>query len=214
MKTRSKSWRIASRPRRAFTFIELIVAVALSIILLRGMYTILTSATDLTTLSEERMGLMLEASAIFDYIGRDLARVPYSGGQLFTVSDGGETLIFKATGAASSHLHVYIRYKFENPGGEDYGMIIRGVYSDEECTAAVDDDGDGPNDVNMAIGRKVAAFDVKYHSGGDIDGSWSSATTESTRAVKFIMKLGSVTTVEPTLPDETFTIIIPILSPN
>ncbi len=162
-----KTWSAngSRRPRRrAFTFIELIVAVGLSVILLRGMYTVLHSATDLTTLSEERMSLLQEASAIFDYIGADLARVPFSGQRYFNVASTPPRLILKATSRTGGD-DVYIKY--ECNAGEK--KVVRGVYKDQGCTIAVDDDGDGHNDVGMVIGRSVQSFEVKYHASGDIN---------------------------------------------
>ena len=80
----------AARRRGGFTFIELVVAVGLSIILLRGMYTLFDSATKLERLSEQRMVSMLEISAIFDYIAGDIARSP-------TTSDYAVTAVIKDT---------------------------------------------------------------------------------------------------------------------
>jgi len=206
----SKTWSAngSRRPRRrAFTFIELIVAVGLSVILLRGMYTVLHSATDLTTLSEEKMSLLLEASAIFDYIGADLARVPFSGQRYLSVTSSG--LIFKASSRTAGD-DVYIKYEYDLGGKK----VVRGVYKDQGCTVAEDDDGDGHNDVGMVIGRSVQSFDVRYHASGDIDGSWNTGSgdpAKNTRAIRFIMKLSSMIP-GASLADETFTIIIPIMS--
>ena len=205
----SKTWSAngSRRPRRrAFTFIELIVAVGLSVILLRGMYTVLHSATDLTTLSEEKMSLLLEASAIFDYIGADLARVPFSGQRYLSVTSSG--LIFKASSRTAGD-DVYIKYEYDLGGKK----VVRGVYKDQGCTVAEDDDGDGHNDVGMVIGRSVQSFDVRYHASGDIDGSWNTGSgdpAKNTRAIRFIMKLSSMIP-GASLADETFTIIIPII---
>jgi len=207
-----KTWSAngSRRPRRrAFTFIELIVAVGLSVILLRGMYTVLHSATDLTTLSEERMSLLQEASAIFDYIGADLARVPFSGQRYFNVASTPPRLILKATSRTGGD-DVYIKY--ECNAGEK--KVVRGVYKDQGCTIAVDDDGDGHNDVGMVIGRSVQSFEVKYHASGDINGTWSVGSgdpAKNTRAIRFIMKLSSMIP-GASVADETFTLIIPIMS--
>ncbi len=74
--------------RRAFTFLELILAVALSVVLIRGMYTIFSAATSLTQMSEERMVGLLEVSAAFDYLSADFARIPSAGKMNLNTSGG------------------------------------------------------------------------------------------------------------------------------
>jgi prepilin-type N-terminal cleavage/methylation domain-containing protein len=198
---------VPRRGRRGFTFIELIVAIALSIILLRGMYTIFDSATNLTRLSEQKMGLVLETSAVFDYIAADVARVPFSGEKKFIIS--GNTLVFRASNRVAGEPDVYIRYQFVS--GSDYGKLVRGVYTSEGCGTGYDDDGDGRNDVGMIVGRQIKSCSIQYSSGDDFDSSWSTGTTDSTRALKFTMTIGSPTPGAE-LKDEDFTMIFPVMS--
>jgi len=196
--------------RRAFTFIELIVAIALSVILLRGMYSVFGSATDLTRVSEERMDVMLEASALFDFITDDLARAPLVGGQEFSLP-GTDTLIFKATNRSAGGDPVYIRYEYVSSG--DYGKLVRSVYKEMACSSRADDDGDGQNDPDMVIARQISAFEVRYHASGEIDGTWSTGNVmppDTTRAIRFHVKMGSSTPASQ-LADETFTFVVPIM---
>jgi len=199
--------------RGAFTFIELIVAVALSIVLLRGLYTIFDAATDLTRLSEERVYVMLEVSAAFDYMADDLGRVPYSGDRVFKVS-GGNTLVFRALSKTGGE-DVYIRYRLVSVDST-YSKIVRGVFEEEGCTTGVDEDGDGSSETGMVVARRVRSFSVRFHKSGDINGSWSSSGEQgtSTRAVKFVIGLDSTTpgTTAGSKPAEVFTLIIPVMS--
>lgn len=189
---------------RAFTFIELIVAVALSVILVRGLYEMFASATALTRLSEEKTVQLLEVAALYDSLSGDLARVPMSGTRYF--SAGGTSLVFRASPRSGSE-DVYIKYDY-NPGAE---RILRSVYREQTCTTAVDEDGDGNPDTSMAIAHKVKSFSIGYHVSGDIDGVWTaSGTSTESRAVKLVAKIG---TLMPggTLPEETFTLIVPVV---
>jgi len=178
-----------SAPRRtaAFTFIELVIAIALSIVLLRGMYTIFHAATRLASMCEEKTCVLLEASAAFDYMAGDLARVPASGNRLFKVQDGGQTLIVKALARAGSDPYVYIKYKYESGGGK----LTRSVWKDESCSQRADDDGDGSDDSDMVVGRQVKSFDVEYHVAGGIDGTWGAGEADNTKAVKVALEQGS-----------------------
>ncbi len=198
---------------RGFTFIELIVAVALSIVLMRGMYVVFYSATNLTTLSESKSELLLESSAIYEYISRDIARAPYSGPRLFNTS-GGSTLTFRATGLGGRS-DVYIRY------GHDGNNLNRSVFSvadDGSVGDPTDEDGDGAIDSGMAMSSKVTSFEVWCHSSGGIAGGWSQASSSTTRAVRVRFKLNSSllagSGLQPDVVDRltTFIVCFPVMS--
>ncbi len=217
---RLRSGQTSNEERRrrwaAFTFIELIVAIALTVVLLRGMYTIFFAATSLTRLSEEKSVVLLEGVAVFDYLATDLARSPYTGTQYFKT--GATELVFQACpreGSAGSD--VYIRYHYD--GGAK--RLIRGVYTTSACSVAFDDDNDGDadNDINMIIGRNVEApFDVQYYDDtcSDTTGAGKQGVADGrVRAVKLQMTLQS-RPVDSGIPDDApfamaFTQMIPIL---
>ncbi len=205
---------VSLRPRRTrgFTFIELIVAVALSIILMRGMYVVFYSATNLTTLSEGKSELLLEASAIYEYISRDIARAPYSGSRSFTAS--ANTLLFRATGLAGRN-DVYIKYELE---GNNLKRTVYSVGAGGSVGSPVDEDGDGTIDSGMIVSSKVTLFETACHSSGDINGGWSQGTSTTTRAIRVRFKLTSALLAGSGLQSDvierltTFTVCFPVLS--
>jgi hypothetical protein len=174
------------------------------------------SATDLTRASEEKLELMLEASAIFDYLAGDLARVPYTENRMFYVGDGGYTLIFRALNRTAGGDDVYIRYQYLS--GSPYGTIERGVYSSYDAgsvSGPVDEDGDGHNDTGMVVGRWVNSFGAAYHVSGSISpdpsaAGWGTTTVTDTRAVRFEMTLGT-NRPDKVLGNQDFDVIIPVM---
>jgi prepilin-type N-terminal cleavage/methylation domain-containing protein len=209
--------------RRGFTFIELIVAVALSIILIRGMFTMFHSATRLTALSDERMQVLLESSAVYEYLATDLTRAVTGEGFYFQAAADGSSIIFRAM-PISTASDVYIRYQISG------NKLQRSVLA-APSGAAVDDDGDGHNDVDMVVGMNIKAFDVKCHAAGAINdgaggigGTWGSGgiwdpndeTSVAPKAVKFVINflnpIADPNAVAGTgLPEEEYTMIIPVM---
>jgi len=208
--------------RRAFTFIELVVAIALSIVLLRGMYTIFHSAIRLTRLSEEKMVAMLEISAIFDYLAGDIARSPTTTDNYFLeIADGRKSITFQAMRLDGViEKEVYIKFYLS---GTD---LMREVLGDDNSTQATEAD-DGEDGSPIKIGHNITEFQVWYfdNTKDDIDaaGAWDltgqlppssppdPATPDDlrTRAVKFKITIQSQT--EDGLVDQTFTQIFPIM---
>jgi Tfp pilus assembly protein PilE len=184
---------------RAFTFIELVVAVALSIVLIRGMYTVFHSATKLTSMSEERMQILLESSAVYEFLASDLTRaVTETGDYYFNTTSGGSTFTFKAKAQSTSY-DVFIRYTFSDAGKSIRRDVLNG--SGSSPGAAVDDDGDGNVDSNLIVGNNIGSFDVEYHtedpasstdgsindgSGGISTNCWGAGTASRLpKAIKF-----------------------------
>jgi len=206
---------MSPRPRRcgAFTFIELIVAVALSIILMRGMYVVFYSATNLTTISEAKSELLMEASAIYEYISRDIARVPYSGSRLFNTSSG-TTLTFRATGLAGRS-DVYIQYARE---GNSLKRSTYSVAQDGSIGDPADEDGDGTADTGMVVSSKVTSFEAWCHNSGGIGGTWDQGTSSTTRAIKVSFKLNNAILAGSGLQSDvvdrltTFVVCFPVMS--
>ncbi len=199
--------------RKSFTFIELVVAVALSIVLLRAMYVIFDAATGLARACIERQCIMLEASAIFDQISGDLERTSRSRILYFNVSSDGQTFVFLVPrDAGLSTPYAYIEYSFDKAPGADYGTITRSVYSQPDCSpaTALDENGDGAPDVDIVIGRRVRSFDAQHHVSGGLDGEWARGITCFTRAIKCVVRQGGMTN-DGVVPDETFDMTIPIM---
>jgi prepilin-type N-terminal cleavage/methylation domain-containing protein len=215
--------------RRGFTFIELIVAVALSIILIRGMFTMFHSATRLTALSDERMQVLLESSAVYEYLATDLTRAVTGEGFYFQAAADGSSIIFRAMPLATAH-DVFIKY--QKVGNK----LQRSVFAPDgtgnaPSGTAVDDDGDESDDVDMVVGMNIKAFDVKCHAAGAINdgaggigGTWGSGgiwdpndeTSVAPKAVKFVINflnpIADPNAVAGTgLPEEEYTMIIPVM---
>jgi prepilin-type N-terminal cleavage/methylation domain-containing protein len=212
--------------RRGFTFIELIVAVALSIILIRGMFTMFHSATRLTALSDERMQVLLESSAVYEYLATDLTRAVTGEGFYFQAAADGSSIIFRAMPLATAH-DVFIKY--QKVGNK----LQRSVFAPDgtgnaPSGTAVDDDGDESDDVDMVVGMNIKEFNVKYHdNNGSVnagDGSinescWATGTVNSgvaPKAVKFVINflnpIADPNAVAGTgLPEEEYTMIIPVM---
>jgi|GEM_PF-3049053 len=212
--------------RAAFTFIELIVAVALSVVLVRGMYTVFSAASALTRLSEEKTVVLEEAAAIFDYLAADLARSPYTSDTYYmNVSADRKSIMFQATRLdIAVDSYVYIRYYLS---GTD---LMRQVYERNEdgSFTEFDEDEDGSLDP-ITVGRHlvrtaegtdgIGAFQAWYfdNTKGSIDDAeaWvdpAPATLEGTsrtRAVRFDITMIS-DSPEPELLEQSFTQIFPI----
>jgi prepilin-type N-terminal cleavage/methylation domain-containing protein len=146
--------------RRGFTFIELIVAVALSIILIRGMFTMFHSATRLTALSDERMQVLLESSAVYEYLATDLTRAVTGEGFYFQAAADGSSIIFRAMPLATEH-DVFIKYEWNSTDKK----LRRFVYAPDgtgnaPSGTAVDDDGDGKthDDEEMVVGMNIVGI--------------------------------------------------------
>jgi prepilin-type N-terminal cleavage/methylation domain-containing protein len=212
--------------RRGFTFIELIVAVALSIILIRGMFTMFHSATRLTALSDERMQVLLESSAVYEYLATDLTRAVTGEGFYFHTEADGSSITFRAMPLATEH-DVFIKY--QKVGNK----LQRSVFAPDgtgnaPSGTAVDDDGDEIDDVDMIVGMNIQEFDVKYHNnsgsinagdGSINEGCWTTGTVNSgvaPKAVKFVINflnpIADPNAVAGTgLPEEEYTMIIPVM---
>ncbi len=201
--------------RRGFTFIELIVAVALSIILIRGMFTMFHSATRLTALSDERMQVLLESSAVYEYLATDLTRAVTGEGFYFQAAADGSSIIFRAMPLATAH-DVFIKYQKVGNKLQRSVFAPDGTGNAPDDETAVDDDGDGEthDDEEMVVGMNIVnilkddgsvaekGFDVKCHAGGaindgagEIGGTWGSGeiwdpndeTKTAPKAVKFVI---------------------------
>ncbi len=225
----------ARRAKKAFTFVELLVAVALSIVLLRGMYTIFDAAITVTRLSDEKMKVLLDASAIFDYIARDIVRSPYFSDQYYLkIKDDRKSITFQARRLDGvSTKHVYIEYCLSDSDGSysesDHSgtNLLRKVWDndraavdpDDNATATEEDDGEDGTPITIA--RHVQSFQVWYFAEGydDIedDDAWTDTPDlpdpggqKHTRAVKFKLTLENDAS-EESLAEQTFTLIFPIM---
>lgn len=234
MKCPSSIWHRTRNGRsrsRAFTFIELIVAVALTVILVRGMYTVFSAASALTRLSEEKTVVLEEAAAVFDYLAADLARSPYTAGNYYmNISADRESIMFQATrldGVADSY--VYIEYYLSEVRPREY-ELMRAVWTDRDRSDATTEADQGEDGAPLNIGRHlvraaeetdgIAPFQAWYfdNSQGNIDdtGAWVGPApctlegTSRTRAVRFDITMIS-DSPEPELAEQSFTQIFPIL---
>ncbi len=229
MKYLTNNWscpRPGRRARKAFTFIELVVAIALSVVLLRGMYTIFHSATSLTMLSEQKMVTMLEMAAIFDCIADDVARSPTASDYYFLDIPGSkDSIMFQAMRLDGAHnKYVYARYYLV---GSD---LRRQVYGDDMITTATEAD-DGEDGREITVARNVTKFEVYYfdNTKNDIDddgadNAWTTGTLPPenppdpatsddlrTRAVKFVIKVDNPAAGPADIKDQEFTLILPIM---
>jgi type II secretory pathway pseudopilin PulG len=223
-----------ARRRRAFTFIELLVAVALTVILMRGLLTVFTSATELSRLSGARTEVMLEAGAAYDFLAQDVARCPFTGDKWFAAdANGAFTLL--ATERDGSGL-VYIQYTYVPPTSSDHdnGKLLRSVYATGEPDGtdpagtlgpAIDEDGDGSFDTNMVIvstikddpsdpddGWHVELYKANPDSGGfDSNSNWEHATGRTdVRAVRFRFTLAPPFS-DADLRDQSFVVALPLI---
>jgi type II secretory pathway pseudopilin PulG len=208
--------RSGRRARKAFTFIELVVAVALSIVLLRGMYTIFHSAVGLARLSEQKVVAMLEISAIFDYISGDVARSPQATDDYYLKienSDPNWSIKFQALrldGVADKY--VYVKYY---RSGTD---LMRQVYGDDKVTTATEAD-DGEDGSPITVGRNVTGFGTYYfdNTKNDIDatGAWDLTATlggaDRTWAVRCDIIVDNPNAEGADLNAQTFKLILPIM---
>jgi len=222
--------RSAKRPgtrsgRRAFTFIELVVAVGLSIVLLRVMYTIFTTATDLTRLSEEKSLVQQEASASHDYIKADLARSPNSPDDYYLhISADRKSIVFQAYRLdAAVGTYVYIEYaqadvdgdysKTDHSGVGLHRVVWRDRARSEYATEADDAEDGSPTKIGFAVTSFQAWYfdNTKNHISDS--GAWDETDdlegADRTRAVKFEMVIQNVESTGG-LTEQTFTPICPI----
>ena len=204
------------RARMAFTFIELVVAVALSIVLLRGMYTIFHSAVGLARLSEQKVVAMLEISAVFDYISADVARSPDATDDYYLEienSDPNWSIMFQALrldGVADKY--VYIKYY---RSGTD---LMRQVYGVDKATTATEA-ADGEDGSPIVVGRNVTGFGTYYfdNAKNDIDatGAWDLTATlggaDRTWAVRCDITVDNPEAEGADLNVQTFKLILPIM---
>jgi type II secretory pathway pseudopilin PulG len=213
--------RSGRRARKAFTFIELVVAVALSIVLLRGMYTIFHSAVGLARLSEQKVVAMLEISAIFDYISADVARSPQATDDYYLKienSDPNWSIKFQALrldGVADKY--VYVKYY---RSGTD---LMRAVYKtrdgDESESDEADETDDGEDGSPITVGRNVTGFGTYYfdNTKNDIDatGAWDLTATlggaDRTWAVRCDIIVDNPNAEGADLNAQTFKLILPIM---
>ncbi|MFO7900666.1 MAG: prepilin-type N-terminal cleavage/methylation domain-containing protein [Planctomycetota bacterium] len=191
--------------RRAFTLLELLIAVALSIVLIRGMYTMFHAATSLTRMSEEKMIGLFEVSAAFDYLSADFARCASD----VEFRDEGD-LCFKVLGRSDDKPFVYVVYSYS--GSE----IKRSVCekTDGGGLDPCDDDGDGDDDVNLVVARNVTDFEVSYHnpdSGSLEGGNWRTAARNDTRAVRVRLTLDKMTP-NGQLGAQEYMLVFPVMS--
>ena len=174
--------------RRAFTFVELIVAVALSVVLLRGMYSVFSAATNLTRLSDEKMNAVLEAAAAFDAIVADIARSPSATPSYYlSVTTGADPSVTfqanRADGGISQFVHV--KYYLNNRN------LVREVWNNDRSALATLT-ADGEDGSAQVIGRNISSWSVSYFNNAadsiTASNAWQTGTltgTDRTRAVKF-----------------------------
>ena len=219
MKCLTNNWscpRPGRRARKAFTFIELVVAIALSVVLLRGMYTIFHSATSLTMLSEQRMVTMLEMAAIFDYIADDVARSPSITDYYYLdIPDpDNSSIMFQAMRLDGVlNKYVYVKYYLD---GSDLKREVRG---DDMWTPATEPV-DGEDGREMTVARNVIQFEAYYFINDTLNDigdatAWRTGTVGlaglRTRAVKFVIKINNPAAGPTDLKDQEFTLILPIM---
>lgn len=198
--------------RRAFTFIELVVAVALSIILLRGMYTMFHSATKLVRLSEEKMVAMLDMAAVFDYLAGDIARSPTSTDTYHLEIGGGRDAITFQTTRLDGVVDKYVYVKYYLSGTD----LMRRVLGNDKATQATEAE-DGEDGAPIKVAHNITEFQAWYfdNTRNDIGaaGAWDQTATlqgaQRTWAVKFKVTIQSQN--DDGLIDQTFTPIFPIL---
>ncbi len=189
------------RRRRGFTFLELILAVALSVVLVRGMYVMFSAATSLTQMSEERMVGLFEVSAAFDYLAADFARCPSSEHMSFNTSG---QLQFKILGRNDEEPFLLVQYN------HDGNALTRSVYT--EGGSPYDETGDGQADVGLVVARNVDNFQAEHHVSGSLENAtWSSGTSDNTRAVRIQLGFDKVTQ-HGALGRQDYTLIFPVMS--
>ena len=214
--------RLGHRARKAFTFIELVVAIALSVVLLRGMYTIFHSATTLASLSEQRMVNMLEMAAVFDYISDDVTRTrPTTDDYYLDIGDDRKSIRFqmlRLDGALGKY--VYVQYRLD---GSD---LKRAVYGNNNDTVLATEELDGEEGIEITVARNVDTFQTYYFDGSkdDIDddgadSAWTLPVTgegdlengERSMALKFRITIDNPETDGANLQEQDFTLILPVM---
>lgn len=225
MKSPANNWsclRPGRRARKAFTFIELVVAIALSVVLLRGIYTIFHSATSLSMLSEQKMVTMLDMAAVFDYISDDVARSPTASDDYYLdITDGGEGArtsikfqMLRIDGAVG--MYVYVRYYLD---GTD---LKRQVFGNDMTTPATTEI-DGEDGTEITVARNISSFEVYYFNNtknkidatdawtlldaGDVDLTGA----ERTWALKFEVTIDDSGLSAADLGPQDFTLIFPVM---
>lgn len=207
---------------RGFTFIELIVAVALTAVLLRGMYTIFFSAADLARLSDEKIAAVQEGAAVCDSLAFDISRSPYlTSNYYLCVSADQKSITFQAMSKDTTNASlVYVEYSISDASGNYHAtnhngtLLLRTVWKDSNRTQLATQSESGEDGSSTVVARNVAAFKAWYFDNNktDInsDSSWLFGTINGatrTRALKV-----AVTIHDPSalLPDQIFTPVIPV----
>ncbi len=174
--------------RRGFTFIELVVAVALSIVLLRGMYTIFNSATRLARLSEQQMVTVFEGSAVFDYLAGDVARSPSTTSDYYLeLGADRKSITFQATRLDGlPDTYVYVQYYL------DETSLMRKVLGSDRATVATEA-ADAEDGSVIKVGHNITNFQAYYFNNSkahlEAAGAWDLTDTltgaDRTWAVRF-----------------------------
>jgi len=217
MKCLTNNWscpRPGRRARKAFTFIELVVAIALSVVLLRGMYTIFHSATSLSMLSEQKMVTMLDIAAVFDYIADDVGRSrPAIDDYYLSIAADRKSIIFRMLRLdGAREKYVYAKYRLD---GSD---LKRRVYGNDK-TATATEEADGEDGTEMTVARNITKFEAYYFDDSkskiDATGAWDLSAIltgkERTCAVKFVIEIDTPAASAADLDKQEFTLILPIM---
>ena len=214
--------RLGHRARKAFTFIELVVAIALSVVLLRGMYAIFHSATTLAVLSEQRIVNMLEMAAVFDYISDDVIRSrPVTDDYYLDIGDDRKSVRFQMLRADGAYgKYVYVRYHLD---GSD---LKRAVYGNDNAAVLATEAVDGEDGVEIVIARHVDTFQVYYFDASEddidddgTDNAWTLPVAgagdlvdgERTMALKFRITIDNPKTNDAHLHEQDFTLTLPVM---
>ena len=204
--------------RRGFTFIELVVAVALTAILLRAMYSVFMGATSLARLSEEKTNAVYEAAAASDCMAIDTSRSPFFSTNYYLVLPaGGQSILFQAMKQNGLPGFVYIEYYFQS------NRIMRRVWNHRTSRGAdniATVSNDGEDGAATAVAYNVQEFwayflNDAYRNNGrlniDETACWLTSGTLSgtsrTRAIKMEFVIQSVGDI----PAQRYTLVFPIM---
>lgn len=217
------------RKNSAFTFIELIVAISLTMLLLEGMYSMFFSATNLVRMSEESAEIGYEISAMQQVCSEDFSRSPaWTTNYYLSISSDQRSITFQISGLDGGE-PIYVEYSMCNASGgysttdRTGTKLLRTVWRTRGKTERTTEATDGEDGSTVMVVQNITSesmeidyFDDDYR---DINGdssitseaAWISSPTldgsSRTRAVRFKFTISSTSN---TIQSRRYDIVVPI----